>query len=165
MEIQYHLWDTKDFTKNYTQCTKNEVSIKDFFSKCDQIRRKLQIWSHLLKKSLMKNFIFCEVTSIFNEMSKHEDYRFRITVSVWLGKDYCLTRLNILRFYKPKPYKWLQKAFRWCICGSCACVCVFISFHRWGFSWLKQNSKCNARDQASDVVLRKSLADRIIIPL
>ena len=24
--------------------------IKDFFSKCDQIRRKLRIWSHLLKK-------------------------------------------------------------------------------------------------------------------
>ena len=24
--------------------------IKDFFSKCHQIRRKLQIWSHLLKK-------------------------------------------------------------------------------------------------------------------
>ena len=26
--------------------------IKDFFSECDQIRMKLQIWSHLLKKSL-----------------------------------------------------------------------------------------------------------------
>ena len=34
-------------------------SIKDFFSKCDQIHKKLQIWSHLLKKSLMENFIFC----------------------------------------------------------------------------------------------------------
>ena len=33
-------------------------SIKDFFSKYDQIRRKLRIWSHLLKKSLMENFIF-----------------------------------------------------------------------------------------------------------
>ena len=33
-------------------------SIKDFFSKCDQIHRKLRIWSHLLKKSLMENFIF-----------------------------------------------------------------------------------------------------------
>ena len=35
-----------------------KFSIKDFFSKCDQIRRKLGIWSHLLKKSLMENFIF-----------------------------------------------------------------------------------------------------------
>ena len=32
--------------------------IKDFFSKCDQIRRNLQIWSHLLKKSLMEKFHF-----------------------------------------------------------------------------------------------------------
>ena len=36
--------------------------ITDFFSKCDLIRRKLQIWSHLLKKSLMENFIFCALT-------------------------------------------------------------------------------------------------------
>ena len=34
-----------------------KFSIKDFFSKCDQIRSFLQIWSHLLKKSLMENFI------------------------------------------------------------------------------------------------------------
>ena len=40
---------------------KMKFSIKGFFSKCDQIRRKLRIWSHLLKKSLMTNFIFCEV--------------------------------------------------------------------------------------------------------
>ena len=35
--------------------------IKDFLSKCDQIRNFLQIWSHLLRKSLMENFIFCAV--------------------------------------------------------------------------------------------------------
>ena len=29
-----------------------------FFSKCDQIRRKLQIWTHLLEKCFMENFIF-----------------------------------------------------------------------------------------------------------
>ena len=38
-----------------------KFSIKDFFGKCDLIRRNLRIWSHLLKKSLMKNFIFCAV--------------------------------------------------------------------------------------------------------
>ena len=37
---------------------KMKLSVKDFFSKDDQICRKLQIWSHLLKKSLMENFIF-----------------------------------------------------------------------------------------------------------
>ena len=39
--------------------------IHDFFSKCDQIRRKLRILSHLLRKSLMENFIFCAVTTIY----------------------------------------------------------------------------------------------------
>ena len=37
---------------------KMKISIKDFFSKCDQIRSFLRIWSHLLKKSLIENFIF-----------------------------------------------------------------------------------------------------------
>ena len=37
---------------------KMQFSIKDFISKCDQIRRKLRVWSHLLKKSLMENCIF-----------------------------------------------------------------------------------------------------------
>ena len=36
---------------------KIKLSIKNFFSKGDQIHRKLQIWSHLLKKFLMENFI------------------------------------------------------------------------------------------------------------
>ena len=39
-----------------------KFSIKVFFSKCDQIRMKLRILSHLLKKSLWeRNFIFCAV--------------------------------------------------------------------------------------------------------
>ena len=38
-----------------------KFSIKDFFSKCDKIRSFLRIWSHLLKKSLIENFIFCTV--------------------------------------------------------------------------------------------------------
>ena len=32
---------------------KMKFSIKDFFSKCDQIRSFLRIWSYLLKKYLM----------------------------------------------------------------------------------------------------------------
>ena len=35
-----------------------KFSIKDFFTKYDQIRSFLRIWSHLLKKSLMENFVF-----------------------------------------------------------------------------------------------------------
>ena len=49
--------------QNYSTITaqKTKFSIKGFFSICDQISRKLRIWSHLLKKSLMENFIFCAV--------------------------------------------------------------------------------------------------------
>ena len=49
--------------KNVTINTAQKMKFcnKDFFSKCDQIRRKLRIGSHLLKKSLKENFIFCAV--------------------------------------------------------------------------------------------------------
>ena len=42
--------------------------IKDFFSKCDQILSKLRILSHLLKKSLIENFLFFAVTYVKNVM-------------------------------------------------------------------------------------------------
>ena len=55
-----------DERKFYT-AQEMKYSIKDFFSKCDQIRNFLRIWSHLLKKSLMENFIFCAVLVMSNE--------------------------------------------------------------------------------------------------
>ena len=38
---------------------KMKFSIKNLFRICDQIRRKLRIWSHLLKQSSTENFFFC----------------------------------------------------------------------------------------------------------
>ena len=38
--------------------------IKDLFSKCNQIRTSPRIWSNILKKSLMKNFIFFAVIKL-----------------------------------------------------------------------------------------------------
>ena len=38
-----------------------KFTIKYFFRKCDQICMELRIWSHLPKKSLMENLIFCAV--------------------------------------------------------------------------------------------------------
>ena len=49
--------------------TKNEVFHFHFFSKCEQIHSFLQIWSHLLKKSLMENFIFCAVRHASNQFA------------------------------------------------------------------------------------------------
>ena len=46
-----------------------KFSIKDFSSKCDHIRSQLRIWSYLLKKSLMENFIFSQGTwNIFGRL-------------------------------------------------------------------------------------------------
>ena len=50
-----------------------KFSIKTFFGKSDQIRRKLLIWSHLLKKSLMENFILVQYEiSLFQHITKNE---------------------------------------------------------------------------------------------
>ena len=40
-----------------------KFSIKDFFSKCDQIRKELQIWPRLLKKTLMKTSFLVQYSS------------------------------------------------------------------------------------------------------
>ena len=65
-------WRSGDTTQ------KMKFSITDFLSKCDQIRSFLQIRSHLLKKSVMKNFIFCAVN-----------------LKKWLF-DFCLTLIVML---------------------------------------------------------------------
>ena len=52
----YQKATVQNFSTNTAQ--KMKFSIKDFFSKCDQIRSFLRIWSHLLKKPLLENFIF-----------------------------------------------------------------------------------------------------------
>ena len=49
----YHLFRT--FTAQ-----KIKFPIKDFPSKCDQIRSFLRVWSHLLEKSLMEKTSFIE---------------------------------------------------------------------------------------------------------
>ena len=41
-----------------------KLFIKVFSSKCNQVHRKLWAWSHLLKKSLMENFNFCDVAPL-----------------------------------------------------------------------------------------------------
>ena len=62
---------------------KMKFSIKDFFSKYDQIRSFMLIWSHLLKKSLLlENFIFCVVLlqnatfiiKLVSTMQQHQTY-------------------------------------------------------------------------------------------
>ena len=56
-EVRGHIIDHIHF-RLWEGHPKMKFSIKDFFSKWDQIRRKQRIWSHLLKKSLMRNLFF-----------------------------------------------------------------------------------------------------------
>ena len=88
---------------------KMKFSIKDFFSKCDQIRRKLHIWSHLLKKSLMQNFFFCAVALyikvLFHCLSNFRRYHCCVTNYAqdygglkgqhYLGRDYKTRYFNL----------------------------------------------------------------------
>ena len=55
--------------KNITQ--KMKFSIKGLSRKCDQIRKNLRIWSHLLKKSLLENFIFYAVKILRQELKEN----------------------------------------------------------------------------------------------
>ena len=62
---------------NKYHCTKMKFSIKDFFSKCDQILGNLRIWPHLLKKSLMENFTFCAVLQPNGIVSSRKIYKLK----------------------------------------------------------------------------------------
>ena len=57
IERNYILWFHPGCHRWRYNAQKMRFPIKDFFSKCDQILRKLQIWSHLLKKFLMDFFV------------------------------------------------------------------------------------------------------------
>ena len=50
----------KNFLKDFSAyILYKNFCTKDFLSKCEQIRGKLRIWLHILKKSLIENLIFC----------------------------------------------------------------------------------------------------------
>ena len=75
-----------------------KFSIKDFFSKYLQIRRKLRIWSHLLKKSLIENFIFffCSKISIYSSA-----IRFRLLIKLVT----ILCQRGIFSLTSKKPFR------------------------------------------------------------
>ena len=68
------------------QGRKMKFSIKDFFGKCYQIRSILRIWSYLLKKSLMENFIFCAVV-VRSIISSVNEVITAIVINVQINND------------------------------------------------------------------------------
>ena len=70
----------------HTKYKKKKISIKNFFSKCGQIRSFLRTWSHLLKKSFMEN-LQCSDTITQNHKycdKKHEDVLARIVAAIYI---------------------------------------------------------------------------------
>ena len=68
-----------------------KFSIKNFFSKRDQIRRKLSIWLNLLKKSLIENFTFYAVLE-------------KAVISDLLG----FFEITVLLIHIPSQHRYLQ---------------------------------------------------------
>ena len=68
-------------------CTKMKFSIKDFFSKCEQIRSCLRIWSHLPKKSLMENFILSAVNASVVYKTKMKRFSLNQLISKMVSLD------------------------------------------------------------------------------
>ena len=82
---------------NFALHKKMKFCIKNFFSKCDQIRTKLWIWSHLLMKSLMKNCIICAVLQQL------------LQVLIWHKKLAMWCQSNVLPFSSQIKYEWKYK--------------------------------------------------------
>ena len=76
------------FMENFIFCAVTGTTLHK--PRCDrnQIRRKLRIWSHLLKKSFMENFIFCAVTG--TTLHKKRSFPLRISsVNVTKSAENC----------------------------------------------------------------------------
>ena len=56
-KTKFHITLVRNMSPQFS-AQKLKFSIMDFLIKYDQIRRKLWLWSHLPKKSLMEKFIF-----------------------------------------------------------------------------------------------------------
>ena len=114
------------FSERHTT-QKIKFSIKDFFSKCHQICRKLRIWLHLLKKSLMVNLNFFAVLveDLLSMSGVGIPWRYKenhmdmsivllLGMSPWLPHDVilpdrqCTSELNLMKF----QYAFLKRYSR-----------------------------------------------------
>ena len=72
-----------------------KFSIKDFFSKCDQIRRKLSLCSVFFRFVLSTSFVLEKIQSHLNMTL------FQFHVSLWVGKNFLLIIIQPGTYSKP----------------------------------------------------------------
>ena len=105
-----------------------KFSTKDFFIKCGQIHRKRLIGSHLLKKYLMENFIFCALL----KLTELEHFSILKTLPSGSSSQYAHTKITRIRPPPPPPLYavvriWLDPPL---------CVRTFYILFRFKFSSL-----------------------------
>ena len=81
---------------SFIAAQKTNFFIEDFFNKCDQIRSKLPIWSHLPKKSLMENFIFCTVYQSDYNVLFRGDKIWHWLNKIWINSNVTLSYIRNL---------------------------------------------------------------------
>ena len=107
-----------------------KFSIKDYFSKCDQIWSVLRIWLYLLKKSLMENFIFWSqlIVLIFIDIEALFSFGtiLGLTGSTWhIGT--CFWKYILSSF--SWVFKKINGGFRW-FCHKSGCFWVVLARFR-----------------------------------
>lgn len=121
-------------------CIKKELFIKNFLCKCEQILRKMWICQHLLKKSLIKNFIFVWALPIYSVQSARKNiitgqisifYVFNFVFVLHYGT------VSVLNWRTASKHKWKQDPnwpSRWQQCS--------FSFNPCKENWKIRNSYC-----------------------
>ena len=111
--------DPEEVSRSIVKCTaqKTKFSIEDLFSKFNQIGRKLRIWSYLLKKSLIGNFIFCVAIGIIDTtMIYCESFISQVFIPKLI-----LVKYNSIKssYYRKKPPQISVTSFTGFVENSC----------------------------------------------
>ena len=111
----------------YYTAKKMTFSIKDFFSKCDQTRRKLRIWSRFLKKSLMlrKRRIFSFFCTVLVK-TFFQLQNLILEKSIWLTH---LSQTSMMKLFAKNLLIIFAKGFILDIClhAKCTVVCCLLT--------------------------------------
>ena len=90
------------WTKETHTAQKMKFFITDSFSKRDQICCFLRIWSHLLKKYLMENFIFVQCQFIIPWLPEKESWKMETSLQLQLS-----VKLWLIRIFG--SHNWIKK--------------------------------------------------------
>ena len=108
----FNIYIDKSCFVNGRECTAQKMNFpfKNFFSKFEQICKKLRILSYFLKKSLMENFIFCVVVAGMT-------YKSGSTIKSW-KKWYSVKRIRIWSYSGPHFPAFGLNTERYSVCES-----------------------------------------------